>query len=58
VSHFQRLSKSEFTAFSIPFKHSPAAVILVSSANSRGFVLFTHAGKSLIYIAEKTVALV
>ena len=42
VSYFRRFSKSEFIASSISCKHSPAVVIFVSSASSRGFVSFRH----------------
>jgi hypothetical protein len=48
MSHLRSIYKSEFTASSRSLKHFPAAVIFVSSANSRGFVLLRHAGRSLI----------
>ena len=46
VLAFLRLSRSEFTAFSILAMEGPEAVRFVSSAN---IVLFRQSGKSLIY---------
>ena len=49
ISQFLRFSKSEFTTFSTSVIESPEAVRFVSSANSQGFVILRHSGRSLMY---------
>ena len=48
ISDLRRSSRSEFVAISTSLIDSPVAVKFVSSANSRGLVLFRQLGKSLI----------